>query len=119
MIPVATSAGLRMTYLLLMRHGAHECKPDVAGWPLRVLTAKGTEQVEEVASALEQFIAETEDLPDHRLVPTQIWYATSAEATQTAVILHQRLAQSRAVGCVQKEALIIRAHQPLRPGGKP
>ena len=80
-----------MIYLLLMRHGEHERRSDAAGSPSQVLTAKGKEQVEEVAGALEQFIGETKDLPDNRLVPTQIWHATSAELTQTAVLLHQRL----------------------------
>jgi phosphohistidine phosphatase SixA len=106
-----------MTYLLLMRHGAHEDGSDAAGAPRRVLTADAKAQIGEVAGALEEFIAETYSLPEHRLAPSQIWHATTEEATQTAAILHERLARLRDVTQVQKERLSPRQTSPYGPTG--
>jgi hypothetical protein len=82
-----------------------------------MLTADAKAQIGEVAGALEEFIAETNGLPEHRLAPSQIWYATSEEATQTAAILHERLVRMRDVVQVKKERLSPRQTSPYGPAG--
>lgn len=104
-----------MPYLLLMRHGAHEAGFDENGTPCRILTADAKARVVEVASALEEFIGETNGLPKHSLVPSCIWHATSGEAKRTAAILHERLAQLGNVDLEEKELLSPRQTSPYGP----
>jgi broad specificity phosphatase PhoE len=75
-----------MNYLLLMRHGAYESESNAESSPQRVLTTKGRQQIEEVARKFRELIVETKEVPEHKIVLKQIWYAVTPEAKCTAFI---------------------------------
>jgi len=106
-----------MTYLLLMRHGTCEGRSSAAGARYRVLTAEAKAQIADVARALEEFIAETSALPEHKLEPSQIWHATSEEATQTAATLYTCLTGLPNIVRAPKGHLSPRQTSPYGPPG--
>ena len=79
----------RPFHVLLMRHGPHEAV--AASRPKRDLTLSGQKEVLDVATALQDFISETEKIDELNLKIGRIFYADSDEAKATAELLKQRI----------------------------
>jgi phosphohistidine phosphatase SixA len=107
-----------MHYVLLMRHGTSQSKSYAPRPPEEALTTEDREQVEEVASKLKEFIAETTHLPDHRFTLKQIWSATTPEAGDTARIMHTRLVDACDITQVENEVLSPKHTSPYGSAGK-